>query len=1022
MSALHRLAALARGWMMSTPPTVASAAPQLGDPTPAIRIRQEAIDLVAQRTVKRASDWKIPRPPPRVAPESALMAMDDAMSGNFGWMVNSQFSEGLEFFGYPYLAELTQRAEYRRPAEIIAKAMTMKWIKIQATGEQDKSDKIKQIEEVLESLEAQDRFQMMALHDGFFGRGQLFIDMGTNREPGELKTALTVTREKIDAKGIRNLQPIEAMWSYPNQYNSNEPLEKDFFKPETWFVMGTEVHHTRLMTMVSRAVPDMLKPTYAFGGLSLTQIAKPYVDNWLRTRQSVSDLIHNFSVMALKTDLGDLLNMGTGQQIFNRADLFNRARDNRGLFLLNKESEELDNISVPLGTLDALQAQTQEHMAAVTGIPLIILFGITPSGLNATADPELKEFARTILANQENLFRRPITRVIRMIQVAKWDGWDPQITFKFEPLMPEDMKELAETFKVKADADDVLIQAGVITPQESRQRLADEEDSPYAGLDVTMVPEPPGEEGQGMGLPGLGEGGEPRPEQPPNPNPEEAGGAPNGVKPNGAGPHPFGHDSMAQDDRWITVHPHGKEVKPGQPVLIGEGGEVIGGMGGKFTGKNIKDVRGKAGAAAPAPAPPTKSAAEHASEAAEAASAHASSNPSAASHTAAQEAHFNAMQEHYHGAQGKPAGAAWEAYMRHHKQSEAHKESAEQIGAVEKADKEFVDASQKANALSETAKTSGEHLEAAKAHIAAYRAAGTAGKPQEAAEHFAKYQAHRAASAKAEKSEKRGKAKEAKASPEGKAKTEVEKRFAKHSVADIHKHFSEKYGLNFENGESGGIGRAVRNHTQIDLNSDSAAAKAMRRTLGHVDATMESLTAMGFDVKKALAKHPVILLAGSTGSSGGHAFQAHGRGYFAVNPAKITSAKFMETYSKNVKYRLDHGLPAWNAGAENYQHATIVHEMTHALGMGKPESPRRLLGILEKMFGARGSGSGGTHGQEGDRLSWIRDNISEYGTKNIKEADAELTAKVAHPSYVRGTLPKELEDHVDWLFERKGST
>ncbi|MGF6605041.1 hypothetical protein P3T23_009802, partial [Paraburkholderia sp. GAS448] len=47
----------------------------------------------------------------------------------------------------------------------------------------------------------------------------------------------------------------------------------------------------------------MLKPAYAFGCLSLSQIAKPYVDNWLRTRQSVSDLLHSFSTMVLKTNL-----------------------------------------------------------------------------------------------------------------------------------------------------------------------------------------------------------------------------------------------------------------------------------------------------------------------------------------------------------------------------------------------------------------------------------------------------------------------------------------------------------------------------------------------------------------------------------------------------------------------------------------------------------------------------------------------------------------------------------------------
>lgn len=44
-------------------------------------------------------------------------------------------------------------------------------------------------------------------------------------------------------------------------------------------------------------------------------------------------------------------------------------------------------------------------------------------------------------------------------------------------------------------------------------------------------------------------------------------------------------------DKWITVHPNGSEGK-GRPALIdGETGRVKGGMGGKFNGEKISEVR-----------------------------------------------------------------------------------------------------------------------------------------------------------------------------------------------------------------------------------------------------------------------------------------------------------------------------------------------------------------------------------------------------------------------------------------------
>lgn len=47
-----------------------------------------------------------------------------------------------------------------------------------------------------------------------------------------------------------------------------------------------------------------------------------------------------------------------------------------------------------------------------------------------------------------------------------------------------------------------------------------------------------------------------------------------------------------KDQRWITVKPNGSEGK-GSPVLISNSGEVLGGMGGKFNGQKIDNLKGE---------------------------------------------------------------------------------------------------------------------------------------------------------------------------------------------------------------------------------------------------------------------------------------------------------------------------------------------------------------------------------------------------------------------------------------------
>jgi phage-related protein (TIGR01555 family) len=226
-------------------------------------------------------------------------------------------------------------------------------------------------------------------------------------------------------------------------------------------------------------------------------MAKPYVDNWLNVRQSVSDIIQAFSVFVLGTNLQETLTPG-GELLFARADLFNNLRDNRGLMLIDKDSENFANVAAPLGTLDNLQAQAQEHMAAVSRIPLVKLLGISPHGLNATAEPELRAFYDSILAKQEQFFSPNLRRVIAFAQINLWGEVDPDITFSYEPLWSLDEKGAAEVRKIDAETGQILVEGGSISEEEERARIANDPDTLYPGLSVDDMPDLKEEEEEGL--------------------------------------------------------------------------------------------------------------------------------------------------------------------------------------------------------------------------------------------------------------------------------------------------------------------------------------------------------------------------------------------------------------------------------------------------------------------------------------------------------------------------------------------
>ena len=473
------------------------------EPKPGMRMSPLAAAILSRLDAPlMLNPFVLPAYPKGVLPGGReKMAMDAGVQTvlDFGALAHSTFAEGIGFMGYGYLAQLSQRPEYRRPVEVIAEEMTREWITLRAAGDGDKTDKIAALEDALKQHRVRELFRDAAEMDGFFGRAQIFIDLGDPRPSPELSTPLAMSKVKIGKGTLKGFRLVDPMWTAPSRYNSSDPLAADFFVPQSWYVMGSEIHASRLLTMIARPMPLMLRPAYNFGGLSLTQMGKPYVDNFLRTRQAVADLVVSFTVFNLGTNLTSTLAGGTGEAEDTRIRTFTTMRDNRGLLVTDKDTETLTNISAPLSTLDALQAQAQEHQAAVFGIPLIKLLGISPAGLNASSEGELRCFYDTISARQERLYTEPLTTVIQAIQLDLFGEIDPDITFDFVPLWQLDETAQAALRKTEADTDAVLSELGAIGPEDVRKRIAADPDSPYHGLELNDLPERP-DETDGGGL------------------------------------------------------------------------------------------------------------------------------------------------------------------------------------------------------------------------------------------------------------------------------------------------------------------------------------------------------------------------------------------------------------------------------------------------------------------------------------------------------------------------------------------
>lgn len=443
--------------------------------------------------------------------------------------------------------------------------------RIKAAG---KLDKVKALKDEMERLKFRDVFYTLCRDDGLFGRSHMYLKIEGDEARDEINTSIgdgrnEVSRAKVGKGGLQAIRTVEPVWSYPLQYNATNPLREDWYHPQQWYVLGQQVHESRLVPVVGRPVPDILKPAYAFGGVSLSQLAMPYVDIWLQTRQSVANLIHSFSVMVLMTDLQTILQPGNAAGLIARAALFNALRDNQGIMMINKSTEDFKNVSAALSGLHELQAQAQEHVASIARIPLVKYTGLQPAGLNASDEGGIRVYYDTITAYQNRVIRRPATIAFNFMQLSLFGEVDPELTIEFEPLWEMSYKEKGEQQKNDAERHEKYVNMGAISAEEVRQVIVDDPELPYTGLNPEDVPEPPQQPGQEGGGEGEGE--------------EGGGGGPSLPQPVGGGPPKPGKPpagdrrprTLAQDAaEWNEDdHPRGKGGK------FAKGGGSSGGGG-----------------------------------------------------------------------------------------------------------------------------------------------------------------------------------------------------------------------------------------------------------------------------------------------------------------------------------------------------------------------------------------------------------------------------------------------------------
>lgn len=279
----------------------------------------------------------------------------------------------------------------------------------------------------------------------------------------------------------KGMSQIDPYWMTPmltNESMSN-PASIGFYEPDYWVINGKKYHKSHLCIARGPQPADILKPTYIFGGIPLTQRIYERVYAAERTANEAPLLAMNKRTTAIHVDLDKVA--ADEPSFVRRLMMWVKYRDNHGVKVLGKE-ETMEQFDTSLADFDNVIMNQYQIVAATAKTPSTKLLGTSPKGFNATGEFETVSYHEELETIEERWMTPVLDRHYLCLSLSLGLGFGLNVAWEPVDSMSSEKQADINTKKV-TDAVN-MIAAGMISPDEGRDKLAQDRDSGWNNLSM----------------------------------------------------------------------------------------------------------------------------------------------------------------------------------------------------------------------------------------------------------------------------------------------------------------------------------------------------------------------------------------------------------------------------------------------------------------------------------------------------------------------------------------------------------
>jgi len=286
---------------------------------------------------------------------------------------------------------------------------------------------------------------------------------------------LGTTEDQIDLERVRGLRwvlDLDRRDYSPAGWYSDE-AEPEYGEPSVYQITTTfgqtaitrRVHETRMIRFGGADTSRRRWQEIGYHDYSVLQRPYDALRRFDSDWQSASAMMADASVGVLKIPgFLDLIAGGQKDTFSTRMALVNLGLASARIFPIDKE-EDFSRIERTFSGVADMLDKTTLYLSACIGWPVTVLFGRSPSGMDATGESDQENW-RALVRSEQTDCLIPAAERLQSVVVASL-GIDPTgWTIELPPLKDESPTDRATRRKLIADTDAVYVQQGVFTADE----------------------------------------------------------------------------------------------------------------------------------------------------------------------------------------------------------------------------------------------------------------------------------------------------------------------------------------------------------------------------------------------------------------------------------------------------------------------------------------------------------------------------------------------------------------------------